>query len=188
MTSYGREVSYGLACELAEAGALIVSGMAFGIDACAHRAALDADQPTIAVLGCGADIAYPAAHRSLWRRIAEHGLVLSEVMPRDVPWWWTFPARNRIVAGLAGVTIVVEAAARPGLDAVRGSEAGGTASCCGAFTGALHHHRLNRATRVIHPGKEAAHGRTGPKDVRLARRLRRTNRREHRLDRCGRLR
>lgn len=113
-TSYGREIAYSLARELAEAGALVLSGMAFGVDACAHRAALDADRPTIAVLGCGADIAYPAAHRPLWRRIAEHGLVISELMPRDVPWRWTFPARNRIVAGIADITVVVEAAARSG--------------------------------------------------------------------------
>ncbi len=68
-TSYGREVARELGRELAAAGIVVVSGLAFGIDACAHRGALEAGR-TIAVLGCGPDVAYPAAHRSLWRRIA----------------------------------------------------------------------------------------------------------------------
>jgi DNA processing protein len=113
-TSYGREVARSLAHELGSAGTIVVSGLAFGIDACAHRGALDAGAPTVAVLGCGPDVAYPAAHRGLWRRIAETGLVLSELPPGATPWRWTFPARNRIVAGLAGMTVVVEAAARSG--------------------------------------------------------------------------
>jgi DNA processing protein len=112
-TSYGREVARELGRELATAGMVVVSGLAFGIDACAHRGAIDAGR-TIAVLGCGADTAYPAAHRSLWRRISEEGLVLSEFPPGTAPWRWTFPARNRIMAALAGMTVVVEAAARSG--------------------------------------------------------------------------
>ena len=67
-SSYGREVARELGRDLAAAGLVVVSGLAFGIDACAHRGALDAGR-TVAVLGCGADVAYPAAHRSLWRRI-----------------------------------------------------------------------------------------------------------------------
>jgi DNA processing protein len=113
-TSYGREISRQLARELASAGMIVVSGLAFGIDACAHRGALDADGCTIAVLGCGPDNAYPAAHRSLWRRICEVGLVVSEFPPGAPPWRWTFPARNRIMAALAGMTVVVEGAARSG--------------------------------------------------------------------------
>ena len=112
-TSYGREVARELGRELAAAGLVVVSGLAFGVDACAHRGALDAGR-TIAVLGCGADIAYPAAHRALWRRICEQGLVISELPPGAAPWRWTFPARNRIMAALAGMTVVVEAAARSG--------------------------------------------------------------------------
>jgi DNA processing protein len=112
-TSYGREIARELGRELAAAGLVVVSGLAFGIDACAHRGALDAGR-TIAVLGCGADTAYPAAHRSLWRRITEEGLVISELPPGAVPWRWTFPARNRIMAALAGMTVVIEAAARSG--------------------------------------------------------------------------
>jgi DNA processing protein len=112
-TSYGREIARELGRELATAGLVVVSGLAFGIDACAHRGAIDAGR-TIAVLGCGPDTAYPAAHRSLWRRICEEGLVLSELPPGAAPWRWTFPARNRIMAALAGMTVVVEAATRSG--------------------------------------------------------------------------
>jgi DNA processing protein len=112
-TSYGREIARELGRELAAAGMVVVSGLAFGIDACAHRGAIDAGR-TIAVLGCGPDTAYPAAHRTLWRRICEDGLVLSEFPPGATPWRWTFPARNRIMAALAGMTVVVEAAIRSG--------------------------------------------------------------------------
>ena len=127
-TSYGREIARELGRELAAAGLTVVSGLAFGIDGCAHRGAIDAGH-TIAVLGCGPDVAYPASHRSLWRRICEVGLVISELPPSKrrmvqrlhvqlppgaTPWRWTFPARNRIMAALAGMTVVVEAAKRSG--------------------------------------------------------------------------
>jgi DNA processing protein len=112
-SSYGREVARELGKELATAGLVVVSGLAFGIDACAHRGAIDSGL-TVAVLGCGADVAYPAAHRSLWRRIGERGLVLSELPPGTSAWRWSFPARNRIMAALSGMTVVVEAAERSG--------------------------------------------------------------------------
>ena len=112
-STYGREVARELGRDLARAGLAVISGLAFGIDACAHRGALDGGL-TVAVLGCGADVAYPAAHRSLWRRIGESGLVLSELPPGAGAWRWTFPARNRIMAALAGMTVVVEAAEASG--------------------------------------------------------------------------
>jgi len=112
-SSYGREVARELGKELATAGLVVISGLAFGIDACAHRGAIDSGL-TVAVLGCGADVAYPAAHRSLWRRIGECGLVLSELPPGSGAWRWSFPARNRIMAALSGMTVVVEAAERSG--------------------------------------------------------------------------
>jgi DNA processing protein len=112
-SSYGRAVARDLGRELAASGLVVVSGLAFGIDACAHRGALEAGT-TVAVLGCGADVAYPAAHRSLWRRVGESGLVLSELPPGIGAWRWAFPARNRIMAALAGMTVVVEAAERSG--------------------------------------------------------------------------
>jgi DNA processing protein len=112
-STYGREVARELGRELASAGLIVVSGLAFGIDACAHRGALEGGL-TVAVLGCGADVAYPAAHRSLWRRVGESGLVLSELPPGCGAWRWSFPARNRIMAALSGMTVVVEAAERSG--------------------------------------------------------------------------
>lgn len=112
-TAYGREVARELGRELAAAGLTVISGLAFGIDGCAHRGAVDVGR-TIAVLGCGPDTSYPVAHRGLWRQIAEKGLVISELPPGATPWRWTFPARNRIMAAMAGMTVVVEAAARSG--------------------------------------------------------------------------
>jgi DNA processing protein len=111
--AYGREVARDLGRDLAAAGMVVVSGLAYGIDACAHRGALEGGL-TVAVLGCGADVSYPAAHRSLWRRIQERGLVLSELPPGTGAWRWAFPARNRVMAALAGMTVVVEAAERSG--------------------------------------------------------------------------
>ena len=107
-TSYGREMARALGSDLAAADVTVVSGLDFGIDSCAHRGAVEVGR-TIAVLPCGPDIAYPAAHRGLWRRIAERGLVVSELPPGAAPWRWTTPARSRIMAALAGMTVVVEA-------------------------------------------------------------------------------
>src|SRR5207248_7625591 len=92
----------------------VVSGLARGIDGEAHRGALEAGGATVAVLGCGIDRDYPAAHRELARRIAETGLVVSEYAPGVEPAPWRFPARNRIVAGLCAATVVVEARERSG--------------------------------------------------------------------------
>jgi DNA processing protein len=113
-TSYGREMARELGREVSTAGLVVVSGLAFGIDACAHRGALDAGGRTVAVLGCGPAAPYPAAHRVLWRQVIETGAVVSELPPGSTPWRWTFPARNRVMAALAGMTVVVEAAARSG--------------------------------------------------------------------------
>jgi DNA processing protein len=112
-TSYGREVARELGRDLAAGGLAVVSGMAFGIDTAAHRGALDAGV-TFAVLGCGPDVSYPASGAALHRRIVERGLVLSEMPPGATPWKWSFPARNRVMAALAGMTVVVEAAERSG--------------------------------------------------------------------------
>jgi DNA processing protein len=112
-SAYGREVARELGRELARAGLAVVSGLAFGIDACAHRGALEGGL-TAAVLGTGVDVAYPPSHRALWREVGESGLVLSELPPGSTAWRWSFPARNRIMAALAGMTVVVEAAQRSG--------------------------------------------------------------------------
>ena len=106
---YGAQVARACARELAAAGLVVVSGLARGIDGEAHRGALDAAGTTVAVLGCGIDRDYPASHRELAARIASTGLIVSEYAPGVEPAPWRFPARNRIVAGLAGATVVVEA-------------------------------------------------------------------------------
>jgi len=113
-SSYGRSVARSLTRDLATAGLVVVSGMARGIDGEAHRGALDASGVTVAVLGCGIDRDYPAAHAELARRICERGLVVSEYEPGIEPAPWRFPARNRIIAGLCAATVVVEARERSG--------------------------------------------------------------------------
>jgi len=111
---YGAQVARMLGRELAASGLVVVSGLARGIDGEAHRGALDAGGATVAVLGCGIDRDYPAAHAELARRICERCLVVSEYEPGVEPAPWRFPARNRIIAGLAAVTVIVEARERSG--------------------------------------------------------------------------
>jgi DNA processing protein len=111
---YGSQVARRLGRELAAAGLVVVSGLARGIDGEAHRGALEAGGLTVAVLGCGIDRDYPAAHAELARRIRERGLVISEYEPGVEPAPWRFPARNRIIAGLCAATVVVEARERSG--------------------------------------------------------------------------
>jgi DNA processing protein len=108
-SAYGATVARMLGRELAAAGLLVVSGLARGVDGEAHRGALDGGGRTVAVLGCGVDRDYPAAHRRLAAEIAATGLVVSEYAPGVEPAPWRFPARNRIVAGLAAVAVVIEA-------------------------------------------------------------------------------
>jgi DNA processing protein len=107
---YGTEVAYSLGRGLGAAGLPVVSGMALGIDATAHRGCLAGGGLPVAVLACGPDVSYPQRHRGLHREIRERGLVLSELPPGMHPFRWSFPARNRIMAGLARMTVVVEAA------------------------------------------------------------------------------
>jgi DNA processing protein len=113
-SQYGAQVARMLGRELAGAGLTVVSGMARGIDGHAHRGALEGAGATVAVLGCGIDRDYPAAHAALARSIAETGLLVAEYGPGVEPAPWRFPARNRIVAGLAAATVVVEARERSG--------------------------------------------------------------------------
>lgn len=113
-SGYGASVARRLGSELAAAGLVVVSGLARGIDAEAHRGALAAEGTTVAVLGCGIDRDYPAAHAELARRVATKGLIVAEYAPGVEPAPWRFPARNRIVAGLCATTVVVEARERSG--------------------------------------------------------------------------
>jgi DNA processing protein len=110
---YGSSVATFLARDLAEAGVLVVSGLARGIDGAAHRGALQAGA-TVAVLGCGIDRDYPRTHASLAAEIVREGLIVSEYAPGVEPAPWRFPARNRLVAGLTLATVVVEARERSG--------------------------------------------------------------------------
>jgi DNA processing protein len=108
-TEYGRRVARDLAGHLAAAGVCIVSGMARGIDGAAHRAALDAGGPTAGIVAGGLDVEYPAAHRRLFAAMRERGVLASEFPPGTRPEAGLFPRRNRIIAALAGVTVVVQA-------------------------------------------------------------------------------
>ena len=113
-SSYGRELATELGAELPAAGFAVVSGMAMGIDAAAQTGALRAGGLTIAVLGCGVDVPYPPRSARLYGEIVERGLVISELPPGTEPRRWTFPARNRIMAALGAMTVVVEARERSG--------------------------------------------------------------------------
>ena len=113
-SAYGRQVARSLGRDLAVAGLIVVSGLARGVDAEAHRGALETSVPTVAVLGCGIDRDYPATHRELAKQVAATGLLVSEYAPGVEPAPWRFPARNRIVAGLCAATVVVEARERSG--------------------------------------------------------------------------
>lgn len=113
-TEYGREVAAQLGYDLAEHGATVVSGAAYGIDGAAHRGALAAGGATVAVLGCGIDRPYPSGHDRLIREIAENGLVVSESPPGTPPSRNRFLTRNRLIAALSRGVVVVEAAIRSG--------------------------------------------------------------------------
>lgn len=107
---YGLEVAHALGRGLAAAGVTVVSGLALGIDAAAHRGSLEGGSGGLAVLASGVDVPYPQRHRRLHERIRERGAVLSELPPGHLAHRWSFPARNRIMAALGPLTVVVEAA------------------------------------------------------------------------------
>jgi DNA processing protein len=109
-SSYGAAACSTLAGGAAEAGVVIVSGMARGLDAVAHTAALDAGGTTVGVLGNGLGVIYPAANRALYHRVAQEGVLLTEFPPGERPHAGSFPRRNRLISGLSRVTVVVEAA------------------------------------------------------------------------------
>ncbi len=114
MSEYGSRSAYSIAYDLAKAGAVVVSGMAKGVDGMAHRGALDAGGYTVAVLGNGIDRAYPAEHGGLMKEIIGSGVVLTEFKPFTAPNGYHFPMRNRIISGLCQGTVVIEAPASSG--------------------------------------------------------------------------
>jgi len=113
-TKYGEEVAYKLAYDLARRGIIVISGLAYGIDACSHRGCLDGGGTTIAVLGTPIDHIYPADNSGLAKKILEKGAIISEYGAGEPTDRWSFPERNRIVSGLADAVVVVEAAAKSG--------------------------------------------------------------------------
>jgi DNA processing protein len=113
-SAYGEAVARAVAAQAVRAGLVVVSGMARGLDAVAHSAALDAGGTTIGVLGNGLGVIYPAANRALYERVVTGGLLLSEFPPGERPHAGSFPRRNRLISGLARVTLVVEAAVGSG--------------------------------------------------------------------------
>ncbi|MCK4912483.1 MAG: DNA-processing protein DprA [Candidatus Omnitrophica bacterium] len=115
MTTYGKQITTKLVSEISNAGITIVSGFMYGIDATAHKAALNVGGKTIAVMPCGIDMVHPQHQKSLYNEILENkGLVISEFEGSFPPAVWTYPKRNRIVAGLSKATMVVEAGEKSG--------------------------------------------------------------------------
>ncbi len=114
MSDYGRDMAYRFAYDLSSAGAIVVSGMALGVDGMSAAGALDAQAPTVAVLGGGVDVIYPRVHKKLYDGILKNGLILSEYPPGSEPDASHFPQRNRIISGLSRCTLVVESPERGG--------------------------------------------------------------------------
>ncbi len=113
-TGYGLTAAKRLGYQIGRCGGIVVSGLAFGVDAMAMAGALSAGAPVVGVLGCGADIVYPLSNRSLFRDTEEKGCILSEFAPGTQPGKWTFPKRNRIISGISNGVLVVEAPEKSG--------------------------------------------------------------------------
>jgi len=114
MSEYGKSAAYKIAYEVASSGAIVVSGMALGIDGVCSAAAIAAGGKTVAVLGCGIDKVYPPEHDKLMENIKRHGLVITEFAPHTEPVGDNFPIRNRIISGISPATVVVDADLRSG--------------------------------------------------------------------------
>ena len=113
-SAYGKNSATSLASQIADCGGVVVSGGASGIDTAALQGAVDTGAQTVAVLGCGVDIAYPPTNRKLFSQIIQNGCLISEYPPQTQPKPWYFPARNRIISGLCDGVLVVEAPAKSG--------------------------------------------------------------------------
>jgi DNA processing protein len=153
---YGVRVTSALARAFAGVGIGVVSGLARGIDAAAHRATLEAGGKTVAVMGTGVDVPYPAGHRELHTEVAAKGLVLSENAPGMTAYQGCFPRRNRLIAALARVTIVVEAPYKSGAinTATQALEAGRVVA---AVPGPIDSPRSAGANLLLRDGAQVIH-------------------------------
>ena len=156
-SAYGREVAKEMATLLAGTGIAVISGLALGVDSAAHEGALAGGGETIAVLGAGPDRAYPRSHHRLHRRIRADGLVISELPPGSPTFRWVFPARNRLMAALGGITVVIEAAERSGslITAEMAVESG---RIVGAVPGPVTSWRSGGANRLLADGAAVVRG------------------------------
>lgn len=114
MSSYGKHMAFTLARQLIAHGAIIISGAAYGVDSAANNTAVFMEEPTVAVLGTGVNVPYPAKNKEMLDYIATNGMVISEFEPNTPPYGRNFPIRNRIISGLADAVIVVEGSAKSG--------------------------------------------------------------------------
>ncbi len=114
MSDYGKRNAFRVGRDLAKSGAIVVSGMALGVDAVAAAGAIHVQAPTVAVLGCGINICYPKEHLTLARQIVKKGCIITEYPPNFAPSRYTFPQRNRIISGLSQATVVIEGRERSG--------------------------------------------------------------------------
>lgn len=158
---YGTEVAYAIGRGLGASGVPVVSGLALGIDGTAHRGCLDGGGTPVAVVACGPDVVYPRRHRSLHQRVRDAGLVLSELPPGTEPYRWSFPARNRIMAGLSRLTLVVEAA-DPSGSLITADFAKDLGRCVAAVPGRVTSHVAQGTNNLL---KEGAAPITGTEDV-----------------------
>jgi DNA processing protein len=158
---YGVEVAQALGRGLGAAGLTVVSGLALGIDAAAHRGCLAARGRPIAVLACGPDRPYPQRHRALHRKVSEVGSVVSELPPGTRTFRWAFPARNRLMAALAAMTVVVEAA-QPSGTLITADFARDLGRVVGAVPGRVTWRQADGANALLRDGAVPV---TGPQDV-----------------------
>lgn len=160
-TPYAIEVAETLGRGLSAAGITVVSGLALGVDAAAHRGVMSRGECAIAVLACGVDVAYPPSHRRLYERIRSGGAVISELPPGTPPMRWSFPARNRLMAALGELTVVVEAKDGSG-SLITATFAEQLGRDVGAVPGRVTGARASGSNRLLRDGARVIRG---PQDV-----------------------
>jgi DNA processing protein len=158
---YGSEMAHALGRALGVTGLVVVSGLALGIDGAAHRGCVEGGGLPVAVLAGGPDLPYPRRHRWLYERIRSRGAIISELPPGQRAYRWSFPARNRIMAGLGAMTIVVEAA-EPSGSLITAEFARDVGRLVGAVPGRVTNRLAAGSNRLLQDGAAVV---TGPGDV-----------------------